>query len=107
MLFLVNANDEEEVEVGAKSNYKSLMILEEVGLFFFGCVKECFFVYYYLFYFIYLFYFWFYTFSCFGFEPPKLLAFFTWARPSSESGLDSFLGTTKTVALVAFVGFKE
>ena len=34
MLFLVNENEEEEVEVGAKSNYKSLMILEEVGLFF-------------------------------------------------------------------------
>ena len=50
MLFLVNENEEEEVEVGAKSNYKSLMILEEVGLFFFGCVKECFFAYYYLFY---------------------------------------------------------
>ena len=34
MLFLVNENEEEEVEVRAKSNYKSLMILEEVGLFF-------------------------------------------------------------------------
>ena len=32
-----NENEEEEVEVGA--NYKSLMILEEVEIFFFGCVK--------------------------------------------------------------------
>ena len=83
------------------------MILEEVGLFFFWLCKGVFFCVLLFILFIYLFYFWFYTFTCFGFEPPELLAFFTWARPSSETGLDSFLGATKTVAPVAFVGFKE
>ena len=34
---MVNENEEEEVEVGG--DYKSLMVVKEVG-FFFGCVKE-------------------------------------------------------------------
>ena len=36
-VFLVNENEEEEVEVGG--DYKSLMVVKEVG-FIFGCVKE-------------------------------------------------------------------